>query len=183
MPLDVLATGLPGVLLLKPRRFADERGDFCETFNAREFAAATGAEVSFVQDNHSRSRGGVLRGLHYQLPPAAQGKLVRVLAGEIFDVAVDLRRSSATFGQWTGAGLSADNGLQLWIPPGFAHGFLTVGEAAEVLYKTTDYYHPASERTIRWDDPMLGIAWPLRGKPLLSPKDRLGQPFQDAETF
>lgn len=183
MSLEIEQSGLSGLFLLKPRRFTDERGFFCEEYNARVFAEATGLDVNFVQDNLSRSFQGVLRGLHYQLPPAAQGKLVRVLNGEVFDVAVDLRRESPTFGQWTGQVLSADNGLQLWIPSGFAHGFLVMSEVADVLYKTTHYYHPASERTIRWDDVTLNISWPLSGAPKLSPKDSNGQAFPDAETF
>jgi len=183
MSLDVMATELPDVLLLKPRVFADERGFFFESFNARAFAAATGLAVNFVQDNQSRSVRQVLRGLHYQLPPAAQGKLVRVISGEIFDVAVDLRQSSPTFGRWTGQALSAENRLQIWIPAGFAHGFLTVSESAEVLYKTTDYYDPACERTLIWNDTELQIAWPLQEKPLLSPKDSQGAQFNMAEKF
>ena len=183
MSLDVMATELPDVLLLKPRVFADERGLFFESFNARAFAAATGLSVNFVQDNQSRSARQVLRGLHYQLPPAAQGKLVRVISGEIFDVAVDLRQSSPTFGRWTGQVLSAENRLQIWIPAGFAHGFLTVSASAEVLYKTTAYYDPASERALIWNDPELQIAWPLQEKPLLSTKDSQGAQFNMAEKF
>lgn len=178
-----MPTELPDVLLLKPKVYADSRGYFFESFNAGAFAEATGLAVDFVQDNHSCSVREVLRGLHYQVPPASQGKLVRVAAGEIFDVAVDVRRSSPTFGRWTGQILSADNRLQLWIPAGFAHGFLTLSAAAEVLYKTTAYYQPACERTILWSDPDLGIAWPLSGTPLLSAKDREGVPFATVETF
>ena len=183
MSLEVTNTALPEVLLLKPKVFADARGFFCESFNARAFAAATGLKVTFVQDNQSRSVKNVLRGLHYQLPPAPQGKLVRVCAGEIFDVAVDIRRSSPTFGKWVGHVLSAENQLQMWIPAGFAHGFLALSEHADVLYKATAYYEASCERTISWDDPILRIAWPLPGKPLLSPKDSQGIQFITAETF
>lgn len=183
MTLQVTPTELPDVLLLRPRVHADERGFFMESFNARCFAEATGLDVAFVQDNHSRSARGVLRGLHYQLPPAAQGKLVRVSAGEIFDVAVDIRSASPTCGKWTGRVLTAENMLQMWIPPGFAHGFLVLSETAEVQYKTTGYYDASRERTILWNDPVLAIAWPFSTAPLLSPKDAAGQPFQDAEMF
>ena len=165
---------LEGVLLLSPRVFGDERGFFYESWNQQTFNAAAGA-TSFVQDNHSRSQQGVLRGLHYQLPPHPQGKLVRCVLGEIFDVAVDIRRSSPTWGQWGGALLSADNKQQLWVPPGFAHGFLTLSPEAEVLYKTTDFWSRDCERAIRWDDPALAIAWPLEAlagaQPQLSGKD------------
>ena len=183
MALEVMPTELPDVLLLKPQLFSDARGFFFESYNTRAFVAAIGLDVKFVQDNQSRSAQHVLRGLHYQLPPAAQGKLVRVISGEIFDVAVDLRQSSPTFGRWTGQALSAENRLQIWIPAGFAHGFLTVSESAEVLYKTTDYYDPACERTLSWNDPELQIAWPLQEKPLLSPKDNQGAQFNMAEKF
>lgn len=169
-PLDI-----PGLLLLEPTVFGDARGAFFESFNARAFADATGFDGAFVQDNHSVSKRGVLRGLHHQLPPHAQGKLVRVVAGAIWDVAVDIRAGSPSFGQWAGVELSAQNRRQLWIPAGFAHGFLSLADGSEVLYKTTDYWHAASERTIRWDDPGLAIAWPLQGiTPLLSEKDALG---------
>jgi len=165
---------IPDVLLLEPRVMTDERGHFLESWNAREFAALLGASCEFVQDNHSCSHRGVLRGLHFQLE-RPQGKLVRVVGGRIFDVAVDLRRASPTFGCWAGAELSAENRRMMWVPPGFAHGFLALSGLADVLYKTTDYYHPASERALRWDDPALAIAWPLHeldGGPLLSARDR-----------
>ena len=178
MQSEVLTTaaGVPvqGPLLLTPRVFGDERGFFFESWNQQAFNAAAG-DTAFVQDNHSRSSRGVLRGLHYQLPPHPQGKLVRCVLGEIFDVAVDIRRSSPTFGQWVGAVLSADNKQQLWVPAGFAHGFLTLSEQAEVLYKTTDFWSRECERAIRWDDPQLGIVWPLEAlagaEPQLSEKD------------
>ena len=178
MQAEVLTTaaGVPvqGPLLLTPRVFGDERGFFFESWNQQAFNAAAG-DTAFVQDNHSRSSRGVLRGLHYQLPPHPQGKLVRCVLGEIFDVAVDIRRSSPTFGQWVGAVLSADNKQQLWVPAGFAHGFLTLSEQAEVLYKTTDFWNRDCERAIRWDDPALAIAWPLEtlagAEPQLSEKD------------
>jgi dTDP-4-dehydrorhamnose 3,5-epimerase len=179
----VIATALPEVLILEPQVFGDERGFFYESFNARRFAEATGVSRDFVQDNHSRSARGVLRGLHYQLQQA-QGKLVRVSAGEVYDVAVDVRRSSPNFGQWVGVHLSAENKRQLWVPEGFAHGFLVLSEYAEFLYKTTDYYAPAHERCIRWDDASLAIDWPLHGlTPQLSAKDQQGLSLQDAETF
>jgi len=178
---NVVHTGLPDVLVLEPKVFGDARGFFLESWNAREFAAA-GIAAAFVQDNHSRSSRGVLRGLHYQVAQA-QGKLVRVIAGEVYDVAVDLRRASPAFGRWVGVALSADNRRMVWIPPGFAHGFLVVSEAAEVLYKATDYYAPEHERTIAWDDPELAIAWPLAGAPTLSARDRAGARFRDAQTF
>lgn len=175
----ILSPSLPDVLLLEPRVFTDERGFFFESFNERAFEAATGLQRRFVQENHSRSARGVLRGLHYQLEQA-QGKLVRVCVGEIFDVAVDVRRGSPTFGQWVGAHLSAENKRQLWIPEGYAHGFLTLSESAEVLYRTTDYYAPEHERCIRWNDPDLAIAWPPGQAPILSAKDRQGACLKDA---
>jgi dTDP-4-dehydrorhamnose 3,5-epimerase len=179
----VIATALPEVLILEPQVFGDERGFFYESFNARRFAEATGVNREFVQDNHSRSARGVLRGLHYQLQQA-QGKLVRVSAGEVYDVAVDVRRSSPKFGKWVGVHLSAENKRQMWIPEGFAHGFLVLSEYAEFLYKTTDYYAPAHEHCIRWDDTSLAIDWPLDGlTPQLSAKDQQGLSLQDAETF
>jgi len=174
---------IPDVVLLEPKVFGDERGFFFESFNEQQFIELTGADVRFVQDNHSRSAQNVLRGLHYQLPPKAQGKLVRVVVGEVFDVAVDVRRASPTFGKWVGEILSADNKRQLWIPPGFAHGFLVLSEVAEFLYKTTDYYAPECERCIVWDDPELGIAWPLENYPALSAKDRVGMSLKLAEYF
>lgn len=168
--MQVIKMDIPGVLLLEPKVFGDERGFFFESFNARTFNQVVGREVTFVQDNHSRSLKGVLRGLHYQLPPAAQGKLVRCSSGEVFDVAVDLRKSSPTFGQWVGACLSAENNRQMWIPEGFAHGFAVLSEFADFLYKTTDYYTPAFERCICWNDPEIGIVWPF-SDPILSGKD------------
>lgn len=181
--MKVIATALPEVLILEPQVFGDERGFFYESFNARRFAEATGVNREFVQDNHSRSARGVLRGLHYQLQQS-QGKLVRVSAGEVYDVAVDVRRSSPNFGKWVGVHLSAENKRQMWIPEGFAHGFLVLSEYAEFLYKTTDYYAPSHERCIRWDDTSLAIDWPLDGlTPQLSAKDQQGLSLQDAETF
>ncbi len=165
---------IPDVILLEPRVFGDDRGFFFESYNRQAFREATGVDPDFVQDNHSRSVKGVLRGLHYQLPPKAQGKLVRATVGEVFDVAVDIRPGSATFGKWVGEVLSAENKRQMWVPPGFAHGFLTLSETAEFLYKTTDYYSPEHERCIRWDDPTLRIQWPLSGLPSLSSKDANG---------
>ena len=183
MALEVMQTALPEVLLVKPQVFEDARGFFFESFNRRDWLAATGIDCRFVQDNHSRSTRGVLRGLHYQLPPAAQSKLVRVVAGEIYDVAVDLRRSSATFGQWVGHRLSAENRLQMWIPEGFAHGFLVLSETAEFLYKVTDYYAPQQERVIRWDDPALQIAWPGGVAPILSARDAAAPLLQGTDCF
>jgi dTDP-4-dehydrorhamnose 3,5-epimerase len=179
---NVIATELPEVLILEPKVFGDERGFFYESFNARAFQEATGVKAQFVQDNHSRSQQGVLRGLHYQIEHA-QGKLVRVTAGEVLDIAVDIRRGSLTFGQWAGVHLSAQNARQLWIPPGFAHGFLVLSEHAEFLYKTTDYYTPSAERCIRWDDPDLAIDWQLAGTPILSAKDQQGKSLQEADLF
>ncbi len=178
----VIATELPDVQIIEPRVFGDDRGFFYESFNARQFADLTGVDCTFVQDNHSRSARGVLRGLHYQVQQA-QGKLVRVSAGEVFDVAVDIRRNSPTFGRWVGTLLSAENKRQLWIPEGFAHGFLVLSEFAEFLYKTTDYYAPQHERCIRWDDPQLAIDWPLTTAPLLSGKDQAGTTLAAAELF
>ena len=180
--MKITATAIPEVLILEPKVFGDERGFFYESFNARAFAEATGLQREFVQDNHSRSARGVLRGLHYQLQQT-QGKLVRVTAGEVFDVAVDIRRSSETFGQWVGVHLSAENKRQLWVPEGFAHGFLVLSEFAEFLYKTTDYYAPAHEQSIRWDDPELAIDWPLCESLQLSAKDLAGVAFRDAALF
>jgi dTDP-4-dehydrorhamnose 3,5-epimerase len=168
----VSPAALPGVLVLEPERFGDARGFFMETFNQRAFDAAVGSHVEFVQDNHSASRRGVLRGLHYQLSPHAQGKLVRVVRGSAFDVAVDLRRGSATFGRWCGVILDAQDHRQVWIPPGFAHGFLALEDDTQVLYKTTDFYARDRERAIAWNDPAIGIEWPLLGMtPLLVPRD------------
>lgn len=176
-------SALPDVLILEPRVFGDERGYFMETFSTRTFRELTGSSAVFVQDNQSRSLQGVLRGLHYQIGARPQGKLVRVLSGEIFDVAVDLRRSSPTFGQWAGVHLSERDKRQLWVPVGFAHGFLVLSESAEVAYKTTDLYDPAGERSIRWNDPDLAIRWPYQGQPLLSGKDADAPLFAVAETF
>ena len=178
----VIATELPDVQIIEPRVFGDDRGFFYESFNAQQFAELTGISCAFVQDNHSRSARGVLRGLHYQVQQA-QGKLVRVCTGEVFDVAVDIRRSSPTFGCWTGTLLSAENKRQLWIPAGFAHGFVVLSEFAEFLYKTTDYYAPQHERCIRWDDPQLAIDWPLTTAPILSGKDQVGAALNAAELF
>jgi dTDP-4-dehydrorhamnose 3,5-epimerase len=180
--MQVIPTEISDVLLLKPQAFGDERGFFMESFNQRVFQDKTGLDVTFVQDNHSRSGQHVLRGMHYQIQQA-QGKLMRVVVGEIFDVVVDLRRSSPTFGRWTGNYLSAVNKQQLWVPPGFAHGFLVTSEVAEVLYKTTAYYAPQYERSLLWNDPEVGILWPLTGEPILSKKDRAGVPLQDAEVY
>ena len=180
--MKVTTTAIPDVLLIEPRVFGDERGFFFESFNQKQWLEATGLDRAFVQDNHSRSGRGVLRGLHYQICQA-QGKLVRVVAGEVFDVAVDLRRSSPTFGRWVGAILSADNKKQLWIPEGFGHGFLVLSDAAEFLYRTTDYWAPEHERCIVWNDTDLAIDWPITGVPLLSPKDAAGLAFRDAEVY
>jgi dTDP-4-dehydrorhamnose 3,5-epimerase len=180
---QILPTALSGLLLIEPRSFPDDRGFFVESWNARLFTEATGVEAGFVQDNHSGSKGGVLRGLHYQLPPQPQGKLVRVVTGSVFDVAVDIRRSSPTFGRWFGAELTADNRRQLWVPPGFAHGFLATSDWAELLYKTTDYYSPELDRSIRWDDPDIGIDWPIEGQPILSEKDASAPLLRDAQVF
>ncbi|OEZ55138.1 dTDP-4-dehydrorhamnose 3,5-epimerase [Duganella sp. HH105] len=181
--MNVIATPLEGLLVLEPRVFGDDRGFFYESFNARRFAELTGVSLPFVQDNHSRSAKGVLRGLHYQIQQA-QGKLVRATAGSVYDVAVDLRKSSPTFGQWYGIELSAENKKQMWIPPGFAHGFVVTSDAAEFLYKTTDYWAPEHERSILWNDPAIGIEWPvLDAAPLLSGKDQAAALLADAEVF
>ena len=178
------ATELPEVLILEPQVFGDARGFFMESFSQRGFDEAVGRHVEFVQDNHSRSARGVLRGMHYQLSPHAQGKLVRVTSGAVFDVAVDMRRSSPRFGRWTGVELSEENRRQLWIPPGFAHGFLVLSESADFLYKTTDYYAPQAEASVRWDDPALGIRWPdVGGGPVLSAKDAAAPPLEQADAF
>lgn len=179
--MKVTPTKLSGAFVLEPRVFGDSRGFFFESFNQRAFAEATGTETCFVQDNHSRSARGVLRGLHYQIRQP-QGKLVRVVRGAVFDVAVDLRKSSPTFGQWVGVELSEENQRQLWVPPGFAHGFVVLSESADFLYKTTDYYAPEHERCIIWNDPDIGIDWPLQN-PVLSAKDQAGQAFAGAEVF
>lgn len=181
--MKVTACAIADVLLIEPKVFGDDRGFFYESYNQRAFRDAGGLALDFVQDNHSKSARNVLRGLHYQIRQP-QGKLVRVIAGEVFDVAVDLRRSSPTFGQWVGEILSADNKRQLWVPPGLAHGFVVLSESAEFLYKTTDYWAPEFERCIAWNDPTLAIAWPeLNGEPLLSGKDAKGQAFLQAEVF
>ncbi len=180
--MKVIATDIADVLIIEPKVFGDERGFFYESFNADAFKAATGVDCQFVQDNHSRSQRGVLRGLHYQIEQA-QGKLVRATSGEVLDIAVDIRRSSPTFGQWVAVLLSAENKRQLWVPAGFAHGFVVLSESAEFLYKTTDYYAPAHERCIRWDDPTLAIDWQLNEAPQLSGKDQAGMLFTEAELF
>ncbi|UUZ68406.1 dTDP-4-dehydrorhamnose 3,5-epimerase [Polaromonas sp. P2-4] len=176
-------TSIPEVLIIEPKVFGDARGFFFESFNQKAFNEATGLnETSFVQDNHSRSTKGVLRGLHYQIQHP-QGKLVRVTQGEVFDVVVDLRRSSPSFGQWVGVVLSADNKRQLWVPPGFAHGFVVTSEAAEFLYKTTDYWYPEHERSLLWSDPDVDVEWPIEGEPQLAAKDTAGKRLQQAEVF
>ncbi len=175
-------TAIPDVVILEPKVFGDERGFFFESYNEKKFAEAIGYAPQFVQDNHSRSAKGVLRGLHYQIQQP-QGKLVRVTAGEVFDVVVDIRKSSPTFGQWVGVHLSGDNKKQLWIPPGFAHGFVVLSDFAEFLYKTTDFYAPEHERCIIWNDPQIGIDWPLADAPILSGKDQQGKLLTDAELF
>jgi dTDP-4-dehydrorhamnose 3,5-epimerase len=180
--LKAVPTAIPDVLVIEPAVFGDARGFFFESWNEKTFSALVGRDIHFVQDNHSASGRGVLRGLHYQVRQA-QGKLVRVVAGEVFDVAVDLRRSSPTFGRWVGERLSAQNKRMMWVPEGFAHGFLVMSDSAEFLYKTTDFYAPADERTLLWNDPELGIEWPLDAEPILKPKDAAGAPLERAETF
>ncbi|MDG2616830.1 dTDP-4-dehydrorhamnose 3,5-epimerase [Thermoleptolyngbya sichuanensis XZ-Cy5] len=180
--MQITQAEISDVLILEPRLFGDSRGFFYESFNQKVFGDKTGVDAQFVQDNHSRSMQNVLRGLHYQIQQP-QGKLVRVIQGAIFDVAVDLRRQSPTFAQWVGWEISAENRRQIWVPPGFAHGFVVLSEAAEVLYKTTDYYAPQHERCIRWDDPDLAIAWPLQSSPILSAKDEAGQLLRIAEVY
>ena len=185
MPYTVISTELPEVLVLEPKVFGDARGFFYESFNERDFAQATGLSAQFVQDNHSLSARGVLRGMHYQIEHA-QGKLVRVVRGEVFDVAVDMRRSSSTFGRWSGVRLSSENNRQMWVPPGFAHGFLVLSEAAEFLYTTTDYWYPEHERSVGWNDPAVGIQWPLPEgiqTPLLAAKDAAAPLLAQAQTF
>lgn len=181
--MNVIKTTIPDVLIFEPKVFGDERGFFFESFNHKLFEEAVGYPVTFVQDNHSKSSKGVLRGLHYQLPPHAQGKLVRCVVGEVFDVAVDIRKSSPTFGQWVGVHLSGENKRQLWIPEGFAHGFLTLSETAEFLYKTTNYYAPQSERAFRWDDKQVDINWPFSESISLSVKDNTALSFSCSATF
>ncbi len=181
--MNIIPTSIPDVLIIEPKVFGDERGFFFESFNQKNFTEKTGITLNFVQDNHSRSVQGVLRGLHYQIQQT-QGKLLRVVAGEIFDVAVDMRKSSPHFGEWVGCILSGENKRQFWVPPGFAHGFLVTSDIAEVLYKTTDYYAPNYERSLLWNDPDVGIDWPLDGiTPILSVKDQEGQPLKTAEFF
>ena len=180
--MQIQTTAIPDVLILEPTVYGDDRGFFYESFNQKRFAELTGVTREFVQDNHSKSAKGVLRGLHYQIQQP-QGKLVRVTAGEVFDVAVDLRRSSPTFCKWVGVILSAANKRQLWVPEGFAHGFVVISEHAEFLYKTTDYWAPEFERSILWNDPAIGIDWPLDGEPLLSGKDKAGILLADADIF
>lgn len=183
MPITATPTSIPDVLVIEPKVFGDERGWFFESFNEKDFSAAVGKSVSFIQDNHSSSKKGVLRGVHYQTEQT-QGKLVRVCHGAVFDVAVDLRKASLTFGKWVGVELSAENKKQLWLPAGFAHGFLVLSEAAEFLYKTTDYWHAASEKCIVWNDPVLNIQWPDIGmQPVLNPKDAAGLAWGDAPKF
>jgi dTDP-4-dehydrorhamnose 3,5-epimerase len=182
MPYSVVPTAIPDVLVLEPKVFGDARGFFYESFNARDFEACTGVTAAFVQDNHSKSARGVLRGLHYQIQHP-QGKLVRVIDGDVFDVAVDLRRSSPTFGKWVGERLTAENNRQLWVPPGFAHGFVVLSETAQFLYKTTDYWYPAHERSLLWNDAALGIDWPIDFEPQLAAKDAAAKLLADAELF
>jgi dTDP-4-dehydrorhamnose 3,5-epimerase len=181
--MKITDTLIPDVKLLEPRVFEDERGFFYESFNQKVFEEAVGYPVAFEQDNHSKSTKNTLRGLHYQLPPHAQGKLVRVTAGEVFDVAVDIRKSSPTFGQWVGEYLSADNRRQLWLPAGFAHGFVVLSDVAEFQYKCTDFYAPECEGSIKWDDPVIYISWPIQEVPILSTKDSAAPRFADAECF
>ncbi|MDZ5632384.1 dTDP-4-dehydrorhamnose 3,5-epimerase [Janthinobacterium sp. GMG1] len=180
--MEIQKTAIADVMIIEPKVFGDDRGFFYESFNQKKFQELTGVNAHFVQDNHSKSAKNVLRGLHYQIQQA-QGKLVRVVAGEVFDVAVDLRKSSATFGHWVGVLLSAENKRQLWIPPGFAHGFIVTSDSAEFLYKTTDYWAPQFERSLQWNDPAIGIEWPLDGEPLLSSKDQVGVLLANAEVF
>ncbi len=182
MPYIVTPTVIPDVLVLEPKVFGDARGFFFESFNAHNFAEVTGLNLEFVQDNHSKSSKGVLRGLHYQIQHA-QGKLVRVVQGEVFDVAVDLRKSSPTFGRWVGEVLSAENHKQMWVPPGFAHGFVVLSGSAEFLYKTTDYWYPEHERSLLWNDPDIGVEWPIDFKPQLAAKDAVAKPLSAAELY
>ena len=180
--MDVIQTTIPDLLIIEPKVFGDERGFFMESFNEKTFEKLTGVKTNFVQDNHSRSAKNVLRGLHYQIEQA-QGKLVRVVSGEVYDVAVDIRKSSPTFGEWVGCRLSETNHRQFWVPPGFAHGFVVLSEIADFLYKTTDYYAPEHERSILWNDPSLNIDWQVVGEPVLSAKDQAGVPLEKAEVF
>ena len=180
--MKVVPTAMPEVLVLEPQVFGDDRGFFYESFNARRFEELSGVRANFVQDNHSKSAKGVLRGLHYQISQP-QGKLVRVTAGAIFDVVVDLRKSSPFFGRWVGVALSSENRRQIWVPPGFAHGFVVTSDSAECQYKTTDYWAPEHERSILWNDPAIGVEWPISGAPMLSGKDNQGKLLADAEVF
>jgi dTDP-4-dehydrorhamnose 3,5-epimerase len=182
MAISVTATALPEVRIIEPKVFGDARGFFYESFNAREFSERVAPDVEFVQDNHSRSARGVLRGLHYQIEHA-QGKLVRVVEGEVYDVAVDVRRSSPNFGKWVGVSLSEENHRQLWVPPGFAHGFVVLSESAQFLYKTTDYWYPEHERSIVWNDETIGIDWPIDFEPMLAAKDRDGKRLAEADCY
>jgi dTDP-4-dehydrorhamnose 3,5-epimerase len=181
--MKVTDTQIPEIKIIEPTLFEDDRGFFIESYNQQRFEEAIGYAVNFVQDNHSKSAKGVLRGLHYQLPPKAQGKLVHVIQGEVFDVAVDIRKSSPTFGQWFGLMLTAENKKQLWIPAGFAHGFMTLSDTAEFLYKTTDYYSPEHERSIHWNDSSIGIKWPTTNNPILSLKDNVALEVENVEVF
>lgn len=180
--MNVIATEIPEVLIVEPKIFADERGYFCESYNEQLFEDAIGSSIHFVQDNHSLSVRNVLRGLHYQIE-RPQAKLVRVISGEVFDVAVDIRRSSPTYGRWVGEILSVENKKQMWIPEGFAHGFLALSDKAELIYKASDYYYPEAERCIRWDDDAIAVRWPISGSPKLSEKDQAGDALPDADTF
>jgi dTDP-4-dehydrorhamnose 3,5-epimerase len=182
MPYTVTPAVIPDILVLEPKVFNDARGFFFESYNARDFSNATGLQVEFVQDNHSKSAHGVLRGLHYQVR-CPQGKLIRVVQGSVFDVAVDLRRSSPTFGRWVGNILSAENRKQIWIPPGFAHGFVVLSDSAEILYKTTDYWHPEHERSLLWNDPAIAIDWPIDFEPHLASKDAMAKEFLQSEVY
>lgn len=182
MAIQIIETALPDVKIIEPKVFGDSRGYFYESFNAREFAEQVAPDVEFVQDNHSRSARGVLRGLHYQIEHV-QGKLVRVIEGEVFDVAVDIRKRSPNFGKWASVHLSADNRRQLWVPPGFAHGFVVLSNTAQVLYKTTDYWYPEHERSIVWNDPEIRISWPIDFEPLLAAKDAAGRRLNEADVY
>lgn len=180
--MNIIPTAIPDILIIEPNVFGDSRGFFFESYNEKKFMEMSGLKVTFVQDNHSRSKKHVLRGLHYQIQQP-QGKLVRVIGGEVFDVGVDIRRSSPTFGKWVGEYLTAENKKQMWVPAGFAHGFLVLSDIAEFLYKTTDYWAPEHERCIQWNDPVLNVQWPITGNPLVSEKDEQGASFEDAEVF
>lgn len=181
--MQIIKTEIPDVLIFEPKVFGDDRGFFYESFNQKIFEEAVGSKIEFIQDNHSKSTKGVLRGLHFQLPPFAQAKLVRCVVGEVFDVAVDIRKSSPTFGKWVGVHLSADNKRQLWIPEGFAHGFLVLSETAEFVYKTTNYYSPTHDRGVLWNDPSININWPINLAPMLSGKDEAAKLLANAEVF